>query len=121
MTDKKATILNVDDDDAGRYTVSRVLRQAGFEVMEAANGAESLRLVKENPDLVVLDVQLPDMSGFEVCERIRADPATSLIPVLHLSATYIDSQSMVRGLDHGADGYLTQPVEPPTWVRTNRR
>ncbi len=116
MTDKKITILNVDDDDVGRYTLSRVLRQAGFEVIEAANGAESLRLVRENPDLVVLDVNLPDMSGFDVCRRIKTDPVTSLIPVLHVSATYMDSQSMVRGLDYGADGYLTQPVEPPVLI-----
>ncbi|MBM4467062.1 MAG: PAS domain S-box protein, partial [Chloroflexi bacterium] len=114
----RTTILNVDDDEASRYAVSRILRQAGFEVMEAANGAEALRLVKENPDLIILDVNLPDMSGFEVCWRIKADPATALIPVLHLTATYRDSQSMVMGLDGGADGYLTHPVEPPVLVST---
>jgi CheY-like chemotaxis protein len=84
------TILNVDDDDASRYATSRILRQAGFEIIEAATGAEALRLAKENPDLVILDVNLPDMDGFEVCERIKADPATSLIPVLHLSAVHMN-------------------------------
>ncbi len=119
MTDKaKFTILNVDDDEASRYAVSRILRQAGFEVMEAANGAEALRLVKENPDLIILDINLPDMSGFEVCRQIKADPATALISVLHLTATYKDSQSMVIGLEGGADGYLTHPVEPPVLVST---
>ena len=108
----RMTILNVDDDEASRYAVSRILRQAGFEVMEAANGAETLRLVKENPDLVILDVHLPDMNGFEICRRIKADPATSLMPVLMLSATYRDDQSRVRGLESGADGYLAEPVEP---------
>ncbi len=117
MTAKRTiTILNVDDDDAGRYATSRVLGQVGFEVIEAANGAETLRLVKENPDLVVLDVNLPDMSGFEVCQRLKADPATSMIPVLHLSATYLDDQSRVIGLESGAEGYLTQPVEPPVLI-----
>jgi PAS domain S-box-containing protein/putative nucleotidyltransferase with HDIG domain len=114
----RTTILNVDDHEASRYAVSRALRQAGFDVMEAANGAETLRLVKENPDLVILDVNLPDMSGFEVCRRIKADPATSLMPVLMLSATYLDSQSMVTGLDHGADGYLTEPVESLVLIAT---
>ena len=119
MSDKpETTILNVDDDDASRYAVSRTLRQAGFEVMEAANGAEALRLVRENPDLIVLDVHLPDMSGFEICRRIRVDPATSLLPILMISATYRDSQSMVMGLDHGADGYLTHPVEPLVLIAT---
>jgi PAS domain S-box-containing protein len=115
MTDKhKMTILNVDDDDISRYTTSRILRGAGFEVLEAANGAEALRLVKEKPDLVILDVNLPDIQGFEVCRRIKADPATSLIPVLNVSAIYLDDQAKVLGLESGADGYLTQPMEP--WV-----
>jgi PAS domain S-box-containing protein len=108
----RTTILNVDDDEASRYIVSRILRQAGFEVMEAANGAEALRLVRERPDLVTLDVNLPDINGFEVCRRIKADSATSLIPILVISATYMDDQSVVTGLESGAEGYLTQPVEP---------
>jgi diguanylate cyclase (GGDEF)-like protein/PAS domain S-box-containing protein len=110
------TILNVDDNEATRYATSRILRQAGFEVREAANGAEALRLVEENPDLVVLDVNLPDMSGFEICQRMKADTATSLIPALMLSATYMDDQSRVKGLESGADGYLTMPVEPPVLI-----
>jgi CheY-like chemotaxis protein len=89
MTEKpSATILNVDDHDAARYTTTRVLRGAGYEVIEAGNGRDALRLAKRNPDLVVLDVNLPDIDGFEVCRRIKSDPATSMIPVVHLSATY---------------------------------
>ena len=100
MSDKeKFTILNVDDDDASRYAISRILRHAGFEVMEAASGAETLELVKQNPDLVLLDVKLPDMSGFDVCRQIKADPDTALIPVLHLSATYLDDHYKIKGLD----------------------
>ena len=76
----KITILNVDDDDAGRYAVSRILKQAGFEVLEAASGEEALRLVDKNPDLIILDVKLPDIDGFEVCRRIKSNPATSLSP-----------------------------------------
>ena len=72
------TILNVDDQDDSRYAVSEIVRHEGFGVMEAASGAEALRLVKENPDLVILDVRLSDMYRFEVCRRIKADPATSL-------------------------------------------
>jgi PAS domain S-box-containing protein len=116
MTDKKITILNVDDNEASRYATSHTLRQAGFEVLEAANGAEALRWVKDTPDLVILDVNLPDMSGFEVCGRIKADPAISLIPILHLSAIYLDDQARVTGLESGADGYLTRPIEPPVLI-----
>lgn len=117
MTDKpKIRILNVDDDEAGRYAVTRVLRQEGFDVKEAANGTDALRLATEVPDLIVLDVQLPDMSGFDVCREIKSNPATSLVPVLLLSATYQDDHSKVEGLESGADGYLTQPIEPPVLV-----
>ena len=119
MSDKpKITILNVDDDDAGRYVIRWTLHQAGFEVIEAASGTEALRLAKENPDLVILDVNLPDINGFEVCRRMKTDRTTSLIPILLLSGTYLDSQYKVEGLEGGADGYLTQPLEPPVLIAT---
>ncbi len=116
MTDKKFTILNVDDDDASCRAASGILRKAGFEVIEAARGTEAIRLVRKKPDLVILDVDLPDINGFEVCRRIRSDPATSLIPVLHVSGIYRDDQHKVIGLESGADGYLTKPMEPPVLI-----
>ena len=106
-----ATILNVDDDDGVRYARSRILTKEGFRVIEAASGTEALELVKQAPDLVLLDVNLPDMSGFEVCRLIKKNPATALIPVLHVSSTYMDDYSKVMGLEIGADGYLTDPTE----------
>ncbi|HET7231863.1 MAG TPA: ATP-binding protein, partial [Longimicrobium sp.] len=114
-------VLNVDDYEAGRYATSRVLRQAGFDVMEAATGNEGLRLAEqeaEHVDLVLLDVNLPDVDGFEVCRRIKANPRTSTVPVLYLSAAYRSAEHRVTGLDLGADGYLTQPVEPRELVAT---
>jgi PAS domain S-box-containing protein len=113
---EETTILNVDDDAAARYATSRILRKEGFNVIEAGNGTEALQLVKQAPDLVLLDVNLPDMSGFEVCRMIKENPATALIPVLHLSATYMDDRSKVKGLDTGADGYLTYPLESPVLI-----
>jgi PAS domain S-box-containing protein len=116
---RHALVLNVDDYEAGRYATSRVLRQAGFEVVDAATGEEALRLVRsEEPDLVLLDVNLPDLDGFEVCRRIKTAPETSTIPVLYLSAAYRTPEHRVQGLDLGADGYLTQPVEPRELVAT---
>ncbi len=114
------TILNVDDNEANRYAVTRMLRRAGFATLEADSGEEALRQVAARPDLVILDVNLPDLDGFEVCRRIKADPATASIPVLHMSASYILSEDKTRGLDQGADGYLIRPVEPPELIATVR-
>lgn len=113
-----ATILHVNDDDAARYAVSKILKQGGANVREATTGAEALRLVRELPDLVVLDVHLPDMNGIDVCHRIKSDPATAGIPVLHLSAKLTRPEDRVRGLEGGADGYLVAPVEPPELIAT---
>jgi CheY-like chemotaxis protein len=108
----RSTILYVDDDPANRRTFSWLLRGAGYDVKEAATGGEALRLVDERPDLVILDVNLPDVSGFEVCRRIMSHPATSRIPVLHMSAVFVRSEDKTHGLEEGADGYLIKPVEP---------
>ena len=119
MVDGSAvTILVVDDDEAKRYSVTKILQKAGFVTREAATGADALRLAADLPDLVVLDVKLPDLSGFEVCRRIKADPATAFIPVLHLSTTFVDLEDKVQGLEGGADGYLTDVLEPLELVAT---
>jgi signal transduction histidine kinase len=116
-TQRAPVVLVVDDNPAGRYSTSRVLRSAGFEVLEAETGQEGLDR-SPHADLVVLDVNLPDMSGFEVCRRIRNDPRTRRVPVIHLSATFVKDRDKVEGLEAGADGYLTHPVEPPVLTAT---
>ena len=105
-------ILVVDDDAAKRYTLAKTLTRAGFAIQEAATGNEALRLVASGPDLVILDVKLPDIDGFEVCRRIKSDPATCAIPVLHVSTTFVHLEDKLQGLDSGADGYLTNVAEP---------
>jgi phosphoserine phosphatase RsbU/P len=107
-----ASILFVDDNDAACCGLVRFLRQEGFEVTQASTGGEALRLARAQPGLVVLDVNLPDMSGFEVCRRLKADPATAAVPVLHLSGHYVSSEDRTWGLEGGADGYLVKPVSP---------
>jgi PAS domain S-box-containing protein len=114
----QAAILHIEDDPANRYATGRILQREGFTVREAATGVEGLRLLREEPDLVILDVRLPDLSGFEVCRRIKADPATATIPVLHLSASYVTDEDQVTGLEGGADAYLVQPVDPDVLVAT---
>src|SRR6188508_1838177 len=117
-TRTNATILVVDDTPASRYSTSRVLRSEGFIVVEASTGQEALELARSGPDLIVLDVNLPDIDGFQVCRMLRADPATSRTPVIHLSATFVEAADQVQGFEAGADGYITHPVEPPVLVAT---
>src|SRR5262249_45078557 len=83
-------------------------------------GAEALRRAREGFDLVLLDVHLPDIDGMEVCRRLKEDPTTASIPVLQLTATFASTESWADSLDHGADGYLTQPVEEPVLIATVR-
>ena len=115
-----STILNVDDTDAQRYATSRILRHAGFDVVEADTGKKALERILDRPDLVILDVNLPDMSGYEVCRHIRSDELSARVPVLHLSATLVSTQAKVAGLEGGADAYLVQPVEPEELLATVR-
>ncbi|HTV00448.1 MAG TPA: response regulator, partial [Luteitalea sp.] len=118
MNGVSTLILVVDDNVATRYSTSRVLRAAGFEVIEAANGLDALTAAGHRPDLVILDVDLPDLDGFAVCRQLRASPVTARTPVLHLSAAFTRDLDKVHGLDAGADGYMTHPVEPPVLVAT---
>lgn len=112
------TILVVDDNPATLYSTSRILKAAGFVVIEAATGSEALARANDCPDLVVLDVNLPDIDGFTVCRELRARDNTARIPVIHLSATFVKDVDKVQGLEAGADGYLTHPVEPPVLIAT---
>jgi DNA-binding response OmpR family regulator len=106
-------VLVVDDDRELRELIGFVLRQAGYAVAEAADGPSAVaRHAAEQPDLVLLDVNLPGFDGFEVCRRIRAASET---PVMMLSVRGEESDQG-RGLDLGADDYLTKPFSPKTLV-----
>ncbi|MGV3519078.1 response regulator [Luteitalea sp.] len=118
--DAAGVILNVNDDEATRYILSRSLRLVGYEVREASSGLEALALARDAPRLIILDVKLPDVDGYEVCRRLKADPRTAAIPVLQTSATFVSAARKAEGLDSGADGYLVQPVEPAELVATVR-
>jgi signal transduction histidine kinase len=112
------TVLSVDDNDALRYSLARCLREGGYNVIEARTGAEAMRLARQDPSLITLDVNLPDIDGFEVCRRLKANPQTSQIPVLHVSASFVGTEHRIRGLEGGADGYLTQPINPEELLAT---
>jgi|GEM_PF-557194 len=114
------SILVVDDNDTKRYVIAETLRHTGFEVREAGTGKDGLwAALKDHPDLIVLDVRLPDINGFEVCRILKSNPETATIPVLHLSAHHTSADDLARGLAQ-ADGYLTGVIEPEVLLATIR-
>jgi len=109
--DRKSLILIVDDNVDTVELLRKRLRADGYETAEAYNGEECLSLVPEcNPDVIVLDVMMPRLNGYEVCNRLKADEATKYIPVIMLTAKS-DVEDKVRGLDVGADDYLAKPFD----------
>jgi PAS domain S-box-containing protein len=119
FTSARTSALVVDDNAATRYSTGRTLRSAGHAVLSAGSGTEAITVaVQARPDIIVLDINLPDIDGFQVCRELRARTETSDIPIVYLSATFVDDLDKVQGLDAGADGYLTHPVEPPVLIST---
>ena len=107
-----ALILNVDDSDGARYAKSRILKRAGFKVIEASNGGDALlRARQDRPNLILLDVKLPDINGLEVCRQLKGGAETNTILVLQTSASCIGTADKIRALDGGADNYLVEPIE----------
>ena len=103
------TLLFIEDDDAIRLALRLALEDEGYTVIEAASGADGLAAFEANEiDLVLLDLRLPDLSGFDVCRALRAD---SIVPIIMITAQ-TDTHDMVAGLEAGADDYVTKPVVP---------
>ncbi|HEX9066261.1 MAG TPA: SpoIIE family protein phosphatase [Streptosporangiaceae bacterium] len=117
MNDDAAVLLVVDDNDAKRYLITTWLRRAGHTVIEAATGAAALEMASQ-AELVLLDVKLPDINGYEVCRRIKANPATAATPVIQVSATATAVADRAHGLTQGADAYLAEPSEPDELLAT---
>jgi CheY-like chemotaxis protein len=105
------TILNVDDNAAHRYPLTRVLRQAGYKVVEAVTGTETLALAQMKPSLILLDVNLPDLNGFEVCKSLRANPVTQLLPIMIISATFTAEVVQAEAQECGANWFIEYPNE----------
>ena len=113
-----AYILNVDDYAPGRYSRSQLLRQSGFTVYEARSGAEALQKMSLGPAVVLLDVNLPDIDGLEVCRRIRANPETASTIIVHVTASRYTARDCIVGLENGADLYLNEPIDGEVLVAT---
>src|SRR5690349_1483589 len=104
-------ILIVDDDADQRLLLGSVLRANGHQIATAGNGAEGLHLAREvMPDLIILDVMMPGMTGYQVCERLRADPVMAEVPVI-MATALDDRDSRLRGLEAGADEFLSKPID----------
>lgn len=110
MTDRRPHILVVDDEPHNRELVEAMLTPEGYDVVCVEDGMAALRMVDaQPPDLILLDVMMPHVNGFEVCRRIKADPETARIPVVLLTAL-TDRASLERGLEAGAEDFLSKPV-----------
>ncbi|WP_150305371.1 hybrid sensor histidine kinase/response regulator [Pseudomonas saliphila] len=112
-------LLVVDDNAATRYAIRRRLEAHGYRVIEAGNGTDGLAVIDSQPiDALILDINLPDMSGFDIARRLRADPRTAVLPVIHVSAASIETGDIINGLESGADAYLVHPIDPDVLIAT---
>ena len=110
--DRPERLLIVEDESATRETWAEYFQNAGYEVLQASDGQEALESVRhERPDLLLLDVRLPRMDGYQVCQRLKSDPMTSHIPIIMITAFLTDASDTVRGIEYGADDYLNKPVD----------
>lgn len=107
----KPKILIVDDDLKSTGAYARILRWADYEVLSATSGEECFRLVRaEQPDLILLDVQLPDLNGLEVCRRLKADPGSARIAIINVTGVRMSEDDEAEGIEAGADAYLPKPL-----------
>jgi len=112
-------LLVVDDNAATRYSIRRRLEAHGYTVLEAGTGTDGLAMIDSQLfDALILDINLPDMSGFDIVRRLRSDPRTEVLPVIHVSAASIETRDIINGLDSGADAYLVHPVDPSVLIAT---
>jgi two-component system cell cycle response regulator DivK len=111
-----ARILLAEDNASNRYLASYLLRDAGFTVFTAQNGQEAIRLaLAEKPDLVLMDIQMPEMDGYEAASRMRADPLLARIPIVAVTSFAMTSDR-ARALEMGFVGYIEKPIQPQTFV-----
>jgi two-component system, NtrC family, sensor kinase len=108
----KQRVLLVDDRTENRYVLSRILQGAGFTVEECSTGMQALDVVRTLPEVVILDIKLPDISGYDVCRGIKADPVTRSVPVLLTSAMLEPQNASALMARAGAEGFLTHPFVP---------
>ena len=118
MTTIAKSILIIEDDPSFSRAINHIVEKEGYNVSTASNGMTGLRMVKENPpDLLILDVMLPGLDGFEICSRLRNEPPTARLPIIMLSAKGQETDRET-GLKVGANEYLTKPVNRELLLET---
>jgi len=115
-----AVALIVDDNAGSQLFLGRWLTRAGMSIRVARSGGEGLELAQRQPDLIIADVEMPDMSGLDVTARLKADPLTQHIPIIQRSSVPIGDSARVEGLTAGADAYLVEPIREDVLVATAR-
>lgn len=113
---KKKRILIVEDNEANLYLISFILKNSGYEVIEAREGLKGVELaIKEKPDLIIMDIQLPDIDGLEAVRRIRASEADNDIPIVALTS-YTMTGDREKAMAAGCTGYIEKPINPDTFI-----
>lgn len=120
MSENRTRILIADDREENRYILGRVLERAGYDCDYASTGRDALQKVQALPSIVILDVHLPDMSGYEVCRSIKRTPQTAPVSVLQISASFVANEDKAKALEVGADAYLTHPIDGIVLLATVR-
>ena len=113
----KRTVLLIEDNEANRYLARFLLEKNGLAVVQAANGVEGVRLaLAAPPDLILMDIEMPEMDGYEAAELIRANPATARVPILAFTS-YAHPSDRERALERGFSDYLEKPFEVDDFLR----
>ncbi len=114
-------ILVVEDNETNMYLCCRILKSSGYEVIEARSGEEGVELaIKEKPDLLIMDVQLPGIDGLETTKRIRESKADSKVPIIALTS-YAMAGDRKKALKAGCTGYIEKPINPETFISEIRK
>jgi twitching motility two-component system response regulator PilH len=120
-SNQMTTVLVVEDSLSQRQMISELLKQKGLTVTEASNGSEALRKMRtQRPDLVLLDIVMPQMNGYEVCRRLKSNPKTQKVPVVMCSAKG-GELDLYWGMKQGADAYISKPFHPQDLLGTLRQ
>jgi two-component system cell cycle response regulator DivK len=116
-----ATILLVEDNEQNRYLVTFILEQAGYRVLHAHNGSDAIDVaVREKPALVLTDIQIPKMDGYEVASQLRTTPGCENIPIVAVTS-YAMAGDRERAISQGFAGYIEKPIDTETFVTTIQR
>ena len=114
-------VLVVEDNHAHSYAMAKILSQAGFEVRQAYGGRSALRVANPALDVILMDVHMPDLNGYEVCKRIKAKPLMKRIPIVFVSSTADVEEGRVRAMAAGGEEFYKAPVDPHAFIAVLRK